>query len=128
MSLDSFLPWSNAKTQIDALNDQISSTQIQLTDSMRNRDNRLNQNIRTIERILESLEAMKLNVELAQTAYEMHEDAYRRGAMDYQRLRAARDGLEQARNRILAEQFNLISAILDLERELNIPFGTLGKH
>jgi outer membrane protein TolC len=76
---------------------------------------------------LESLEAMQLNVELAQTTYEMHEEAYRRGAMDYQRLRNAGDGLEQAKNRLLQEQYNLISTLLDLERELNIPFGTLMK-
>ena len=127
MNLDSFLPWSNAKTQMDTLNDHIQSAQIQMTDSLRSRDNRLNQNIRTIERILESLEAMTLNVELARTTYNMFENAYRNGAMDYQRLRSARDGLEQADNRLLQEQFNLILAILDLERELNIPFGTFGK-
>jgi len=124
-SLDSFLPWSNAKTQMDSLNDGIRATQIQLADTVRSRENRINQNIRTVERILESLEAMQLNVELARTTYEMIEDAYRRGAADFQRLRSAGDSLAQAENRLLQEEFNLISAILDLERELNIPFGTL---
>ena len=55
----------------------------------------------------------------------MFGEAYRMGAVDYQRLRSARDGLEQAKNRLLQEQFSLISATLDLERELNIPFGTI---
>ena len=125
LNIDNFLPWSAARTQMDALNDQIQSTHIQLADSLRNRENRVNQNMRTIGRILESLEATKLNIELAQTAYDMFGEAYRRGAVDYQRLRSARDGLEQAKNRLLQEQFNLISAALDLERELNIPFGTI---
>ena len=87
----------------------------------------MNQNIRTIERILESIEATKLNVELAESTYEMVSDAYRRGAVDFQRLRGAGDSLEMAKNRLLQEQFNLISALLDLEKELNIPFGTLSK-
>jgi len=125
LNIDNFLPWSASRTQMDALNDQIQSTQIQLADSLRNRENRVNQNVRSIGRILESLEATKLNVELAQTTYEMFGEAYRRGAVDYQRLRSARDGLEQAKNRLLQEQFNLVSATLDLERELNIPFGTI---
>jgi len=125
MSLDSFFPWSAATTQMQALNDAITSTQLQLSDSLRNRDNRLTQSIRTIERILESREAMLLNVELAQTSYEMFTDAFTRGVVDYQSLLSARNGLEQAENRLLQEQFNLVSAILDLERELNIPFGTL---
>jgi outer membrane protein TolC len=125
MSLDSFFPWSNAKTQIDALNDNISAAHIQLTEIMLNQENRANQNIRTIERILESLEATKLNVELAESTYEMIADAYRRGAADFQRLRNAGDSLEMAKNRLLQEQFNLISALLDLEKELNVPFGAL---
>lgn len=125
MSLDSFLPWSNAKTQIDNINDGIRASQIQLNDTIRNKENRISQNIRTIEGILESLEAMKLNVELAQSTYEMIGDAFARGAVDFQRLRGAGDSLAMAQNRLLQEQFNLASALLDLERELNIPFGTL---
>jgi len=124
LNIDNFLPWSSAKTQMDALNDSISATQIQVSESLRNQENRVSQNVRTIERILESLEAMKLNVELAQSTYEMFEDAYRKGAADYQRLRSAGDSLEQAKNRLLQEQYNLVSALLDLEKELNIPFET----
>jgi outer membrane protein TolC len=124
-NIDNFLPRSNAKTQIDTLNDSIRAAEIQLAETLRNRENRVSQNMRTIERILESLEAVKLNVELAQSTYTQYEDAYRRGAADYQRLRSAGDSLEQAKNRLLQEQYNLVSALLDLEKELNIPFGTL---
>jgi len=124
-NIDNFLPWSSAKTQIDNLNDNIRSAQIQLTDTLRNRDNRINQNVRTVIRILESLDAMTLNVELAESTYEMIEDAYSRGAADYQRLRNAGDSIGQAKNQLLQEQYNLVSTLLDLEKELNIPFGTL---
>ena len=55
----------------------------------------------------------------------MYEDAFKRGAADYQRLRNAGDSLEQAKNRLLQEQYNLITTLLDLEKELNIPFNTL---
>jgi outer membrane protein TolC len=125
LGIDNFLPWSSAKTQIDALNDNIRAAEIQLTETLRNRENRVSQNMRTIVRILESLEAIKLNVELAQSTYTQYEDAYRRGAADYQRLRNAGDSLEQAKNRLLQEQYNLVVALLDMEKELNIPFGTL---
>ena len=125
LNIDCFLPWSNARTQINTLDDNIRSAEIQLAETLRNRDNRVNQNIRTIERILESLDAMQLNVELAQSTYEMVLDAYNRGTADYQRLRGAGDSLEQAKNRLLQEQYNLVSALLDLEKELNVPFGTI---
>ena len=127
LSLDSFFPWSNTRTQIAAINDNIRATEIQVTETLRNRENRINQNVRTVVNILESLGAIELNVELAQSTYEMIADAFRTGAADYQRLRNAGDGLAQARHRLLQEQFNLAIALLDIERELNIPFGTLGR-
>ncbi|WP_461257145.1 TolC family protein, partial [Treponema sp. R80B11-R83G3] len=125
MYLDNFLPWSNSRTQIDNINDNISSTQIRLSESSQNRENRINQLLRTIESTSETIEILKLNVELAQTTYDLYADAYRRGAMDYQRLRDSGDSLLQAQNQVRQEQYNLISAILDLEKELNVPFGTL---
>ena len=125
LSLDSFFPWSNTRTQIATINDNIRATEIQVEEALRNRENRINQNVRTVVSILESLEAIELNVELAQSTYEMIADAFRTGAADYQRLRSAGDGLAQARHRLLQEQFNLAVALLDIERELNIPFGTL---
>jgi outer membrane protein TolC len=81
--------------------------------------------MRIIVGILQSLEAIELNVELAQSMYAQYEDAYRRGVTDYQSLRGAGDSLDQANNRLLQEQYNLVSAMLDLEKELNIPFGSL---
>jgi outer membrane protein TolC len=125
LNIETFLPWSSAKTQMDNLNDSIRSAQIQLSDTMRSRENRVSQNLRNVERIAEALQAMRLNVDLAQSTYEMYQDAYRRGAADYQQLRGAGDSLEQTLNRLLQEEYNLISALLDLEKELNIPFGTL---
>ena len=125
INLDNFFPWSSAKTQIENLNNNIQSVQLQLTDSLRNQENRINNNVRIIERIVESLEATMLNVDLAQSTYVLYEEAYRMGAADFQQLRSAGDSLNQARNSLLQEQYNLISALLDLEKELNIPFGAL---
>jgi outer membrane protein TolC len=125
MSIDNFLPWSAAKTQIDAAADSIRAAQIQLTESQQNRESRIAQYTRTIEKTKETIDAAKLNVELARSTYEMYEDAYRKGAADYQQLRNAADSLLQAQNRVQQEQYNFISALLDLEKEYNIPFGTL---
>jgi outer membrane protein TolC len=124
-SLDNFLPWSAAKTRIDSLNDSIRSAEIQLSETLRDRESRITQYRRTIEQAKENIAALHFNVELAQTTYALYEEAYRNGAADYQRLRDADDSLLLAQNRVQQEQYNLISAILDLERELNVPFGTI---
>ncbi|MDR0455555.1 MAG: TolC family protein [Treponema sp.] len=125
MSLDNLLPWSNTKTQIDSINDSISLAQIRLNESLRNRENKITQLLRTIDKTGETIEILTLNVELARTTYDLYVEAYRNGAMDYQRLRDAADSLLQAQNQVRQEQYNHISAILDLEKELNIPYGTL---
>jgi len=122
---DNLLPWSNTQTQIDSINDSIKSAQLRLNESARNRENKITQLLRTIDKTTETIEILKLNVELARTTYNLYVDAYRNGAMDYQRLRDASDSLLQAQNQVRQEQYNLISAILDIEQELNIPFGTL---
>jgi hypothetical protein len=45
--------------------------------------------------------------------------------VDLQTLNATRDSLRTTQNKLLAEQFNLLSAILELEKELNLPFGSI---
>jgi outer membrane protein TolC len=125
INLDNFLPWSSTKTQIDSINDNISLAQIRLKESLRNRENKITQLVRTIEKTGETIEILKLNVELAGTTYDQYVVAYRNGAIDYQRLRDTADSLLQAQNQVRQEQYNHISSILDLEKELNIPYGTL---
>jgi outer membrane protein TolC len=122
INIDSFLPWSAAKTQLDTLDDSIQSSQLQLAESLRNREDRIRQYERTISQTTETIEALTLNVELAESTYTMYEEAYRLGAADYQSLRNAGDSLLQAKNQVQQEYYNLIAAVLDLEKELNAAF------
>jgi hypothetical protein len=52
--------------------------------------------------------------------------SYRHGTSDLQQLRGAADSLSQTRNQLHQEYYTLIAASLDLEKELNVPFGSLG--
>ncbi|MDR1467998.1 MAG: TolC family protein [Spirochaetaceae bacterium] len=122
INIDGFLPWSAAKTQLDTLDDSIQSSQLQLAESLRNREDRIRQYERTITQTTETIEALVLNVELAESTYTMYEEAYRQGAADYQSLRNAGDSLSQAKYQVWQEYYNLIAAVLDLEKELNTAF------
>ena len=66
-------------------------------------------------------------MDLARETYEMWTQAYRQGSADLQQLRSAADSLTEAENRLRQEQYNLLAAMLDLEKSLNIPFGSLGE-
>jgi outer membrane protein TolC len=126
LNLDNFFPWSASKTKLESLDDSVRSSQMRLAETLRSREDRISQYRRTIEKTMESIAAAKLNVELAQSTYAMYEEAYRNGTADYQSLRNAADSSLQVENQLQQEQYNLISTILDLEKELNVPFGTLG--
>jgi outer membrane protein TolC len=122
INIDNFLPRSAARTQLEALDDSIQSSQLQLAERLRNQEDRIRQYERTINQTTETIEALTLNVELAESTYAMHEEAYRQGAADYQSLRNAGDSLLQAKYQVQQEYYNLIAAVLDLEKELNIAF------
>ncbi|ULQ60867.1 TolC family protein [Brucepastera parasyntrophica] len=126
-SLDSLLPWSATKTQIDSLKTSVAIYQSNLAEAKMNSDLQVRQLVRTIEQSLETIEALKLNVDLAEQSYAMYEESYQKGTTDLQNLRSAADSLSTAQNRVQEELYNLLSATLDLENELNVPFGTLGR-
>jgi outer membrane protein TolC len=124
--LDDFLPWSPAKEQIDTLHDSIAVQQSLLRETLMNSRNAVRQLERNIVQSIETLKTLALNVTLAEETRQMYEEAYRQGTSDFQSLRSVRDNLSFAQNSVLEEQYNLASAILELEKELDIPFGSLG--
>ena len=126
LKLDNYLPWSPAKEQIDSLSDAITAQQSALTEAALNHQTTLQRLARNIAQSAEAVETLGLNVTLAQENHKMHEDAYRKGAADLQSLYTARDSVSLAQNQLLSEQYNLIASILELEKELNLDFGSIG--
>jgi outer membrane protein TolC len=125
-ALDNLLPWSPAKEQIDSLRDNIAVQQSLLQETLINSRNTKRQLERNIAQSIETIDTLVLNVTLAEETREMYEEAYRQGTADFQSLRSARDSLSSAQNSVLEERYNLAAAILELEKELDIPFGSLG--
>jgi len=123
--LDNYLPWSSAKEQIDSLGDAAAKQQNQLAETAVNHQNAVQKLSRDIARSEETIETLRLNVTLAEETLRMYMESYRSGAIDLQSLYSTRDNLRTAQNRLLSEQFNLLSLILEIEKELNIPFGSL---
>jgi outer membrane protein TolC len=124
MSLDNFFPWSRTKEDIDSLSDSIAMLQNHLQENIVSHQNVVQALRRNIIQSGETIETLRLNLTLAGETYKAYEDSYRRGASDLQRLYSARDNVLLAENQLLAEQYNLAAAILELEKELSVPFGT----
>jgi outer membrane protein TolC len=127
MKLDNLFPWSSAKEQIDALGDSITAGQNALRETVLNSRNTVQKLRRNISQSAATIETLRLNASLAGETQRMYEEAYRDGAADLQSLYSARDNVLMAHNKILSEQYNLMAAILELEKELNLPFGSIGR-
>jgi outer membrane protein TolC len=125
MKLDNLFPWSPAKEQVDTIGDAIARQQSLLQESAMNRQNTLQRLRRNIMQSLNTIETLQLNITLAEETYNSYVAAYQRGAADLQNVNTARDNLSAARNRLISEQFNLALTVLELEKEVNIPFGSL---
>ncbi|MDR2543506.1 MAG: TolC family protein [Treponema sp.] len=123
--LDNYLPWSASRESINSFNDAITKQQSLLTEAAINHQNTIQKLLRDIARSEETQESLRLNIILAEETVRMFEEAYLRGAVDLQALNNTMDNLRTAQNRLLSEQFNLLSIVLELERELNIPFGSI---
>ena len=125
--LDNYLPWSQAKEQLDSLGDAIAGQESALAEAALNHQTTIQKLMRNIAQSEEAIETLRLNGTLAEENHKIHEDAYRRGAADLQSLYNARDSVSIAHNKLLSEQYNLITAILELEKELNLDFGSIGR-
>ena len=127
LKLDNYLPWSQAKEQIDSIGDAIAGQKNALAEAALNHQITLQKLTRNIAQSTETIETLRLNVTLADENHKMYDEAYRKGAADLQSLYAARDSVSMAHNKLLSERYNLIASILELEKELNLDFGTIGR-
>lgn len=124
--LDGYLPWSNGALSIDNQKTTIEDLKLQLESQKETASLEINNSIKRIKQAQLQLNLMKNNVELAQKTYEMTTNAYNHGSKDLLSLQNSADSLMSARISLQSQIYNVISAILDLENTLGVPFGTLG--
>lgn len=125
--LDSYLPWSADTESVLKADDSIKDIKLQLANARVTSSLEIQALLRRIDQSLATLKARKLNVQLAEKTYAMTEDAYKRGTKDLLSLQDAGDSLQEAKVALMKEAYTLISAVFDLENEIGVPFGTLGR-
>jgi outer membrane protein len=127
LPLNGIMPWSASNELVAAADDSIRDLELQLLSARTTADLKKASLLRDITQSQSSLEARGLNVTLAEKSHALTEEAYRRGAKDLLTLQNAADALQLARVSQMKESYTLISAVLDLEYAIGVPFGTLGR-
>ncbi|MBQ9630536.1 MAG: TolC family protein, partial [Treponema sp.] len=125
--LDGFLPWTRTGQTVSDAKDSVKSAELALENAIISAEVQTNDYINQIKQKQAQLEVLKSNVELAQKSYDMMLNAYNHGTRDFLNLQTALNSLMSARLNLAAQEYSLITAILNLEYSLGIPFGTLGK-
>ncbi len=119
LALDSFLPGSKTRVNIANTEDQIEEARLGLEQAYEGALLEVRRILMQLGKSLESIDALQLNVQLAQRAFQLSEEAYETGNRELLEVEDAQDALERARIELLREKYNYITGLLDLEYGLN---------
>ncbi|MGC9311477.1 MAG: TolC family protein [Sediminispirochaetaceae bacterium] len=125
LSLDGFLPFSQTQVGIRDLKDSIELSRIGLMQAVRGAEMEVDATVEQLKKSRDTLEALELNVDLARRAYEMAEEAYNAGSRELLEVENAEIDLKTAQVEVLKEKYNYLSALIDLEYQLNNNMDTL---
>lgn len=125
LPLDGILPWSKSQNNISSAKDSVKDFQLQIEDTKISTQLSVEADMKKIRHSIETIKALKSNIDLADRTYQMTLDAYNRGSRDLLSLQSAQNSLKSAQLDIKNEAYSLICTILNLESTLGIPFGTL---
>ncbi|GHV71438.1 transporter [Spirochaetia bacterium] len=114
-NLTGLLPFSSNRQQVKNIDADMAKLRIQQVEEREQVINGVQQLMDTLELSRVQIAALEANITLASRNYELTEAAYRNGRVDLSKVQDAELSLNQARQGLLGEQFNYISALLDIE-------------
>ena len=125
MNLNGLFSFTREGQQLRDMEAALQMQNIRLAQTIREKELEIFTMINSLERIRTTVEVQQATVYLAEESYRLTEEAFRAGLQDFQVVQNAALALDQARIRLLTEQFNYINYLIDLEYALGVPFGTL---
>ena len=125
--LNGLLPVSKEALGLTDMDDNIQKLNISLSQAIRGTEVDVYTQVLKLEKSRKSMEAQQLNVDLAQRAYKLTEDAYKAGLKDLLEVQNAELELQKAKLEVIKEQFNYMTGLIDLEYAIGVPFGTLSR-
>jgi len=118
-NLTNMLPFSQSARGIDDINDNRIKLELALTQSAYAAELEIRNLVRKLDKSRSSIQAMEMNVSIAEKAWKLSEAGYRAGTIEYLDLKDAENTLMQARLGVLAEKYTWLSTSFDLEAAVN---------
>lgn len=123
--LDGYLPWSSGAQSIANQKANIEKLKLNLESEKANARITIESNIRKITQAKSQMDSLQATADLAQKTYDLTLTAYNHGSKDLLSLQNASDSVMSAKTNLQSQNYQLISAVLDLEKTLGLPFGSL---
>lgn len=119
MSLDSFLPWSKAQAGIRDMEDGITQMKLGIAQTRTGARMEIKTLVMKLNKSMEQLETLILNISLADEAYRMSQEAYNAGSKELLEVKDSERDLNTTKLEVLKEKYNYITGLFDLEYALN---------
>jgi len=119
MSLDSFLPWSTTQVGIKDMDDGIRKMETGISQARQAAEMEIKGLILQLNKSMEQLNTLGLNVTLAEKAYKMSQEAYNAGNKELLEVEDSERDLNNAKLEVLKEKYKYNTGMLDLEYALN---------
>jgi outer membrane protein TolC len=119
MNLEGFLPGSKTKVELAGIEDDKRSLRLSLMQAIEGAEMEIDSLVKQLNHSKNSMDSLKLNIELADQAYRMAEEAYRAGSRELLEVQNAEIELNNAKYELLKEKYNYVTGLLDLEYALN---------
>ncbi len=123
--LDQIIPYSQSRADIADSNDTIAQLRTSLLQAVKGAEMEIQTIVMNLQQTQKIFETLRLNVDLAQRAYVLAEEAYNAGGRALIDVEDAEDKLQEAEFEVLKEQYNYLSYLMDLEYALNTPVTKL---
>lgn len=120
MPLDGFIPQSETDQSIAAIDDQIVQAEISLQETIDSARVEIINLLAQLETSWSNIELSRLTMDYAQTAYEMSEEAYRRGTMERLDVEDSQQSYLSAQQSNLESRYEYIAALIDLRTALGV--------
>lgn len=121
------MPWSGPQQALRSQDRKIQSLEIQLDQARADSLLAVRSLIKEIRQILEALEVLRLNEELATKTWTLEQAAWKNGTTSLETLQATEADLEAARGSLAVKRFALATGLLALEYACGIEPGSLGR-
>lgn len=126
LSLDNLLPGSKARNEIHRAENDREGLRIRLAQALRGTELEVRRIVMNLEKSEKAILALESNLDLADKANRLGQEAYRAGLREYSQIEATELALREARLNVLREKFNYLTNLLDLEYTLNTSLETMG--